>query len=41
MIISDNYLSILEKLFIMYKSISNDFNGIKVINIIDWLLKKR
>ena len=35
--ISDNY----EKIILtMDKTINNDFNGIKVINIIDWLLKK-
>lgn len=35
--ISDNY----EKIILtMNKTINNDFNGIKVINIIDWLLKK-
>lgn len=34
--ISDNY----EKIILtMDKSINNDFNGIKVMNIIDWLLK--
>lgn len=34
--ITDNY----EKIILtMDKSINNDFNGIKVINIIDWLLK--
>ena len=35
--ISDNY----EKIILtMDKTINNDFNGIKVINIIDWLLKE-
>lgn len=34
--ISDNY----EKIILtMDKSINNDYNGIKVLNIIDWLLK--
>ena len=34
--INDNY----EKIILtMDKSINNDYNGIKVINIIDWLLK--
>ena len=35
--INDNY----EKIILtMDRSINNDFNGIKVINIIDWLLKE-
>ena len=34
--INDNY----EKIILtMDKSINNDYNGIKVLNIIDWLLK--
>ena len=34
--IEDNY----EKIILtMDKSINNDYNGIKVVNIIDWLLK--
>ena len=34
--LSDNY----EKIILtMDKSINNDYNGIKVLNIIDWLLK--
>ena len=34
--ISDNY----EKIILtMDKSINNDINGIKIVNIIDWLLK--
>lgn len=34
--INDNY----EKIILtMDKTINNDYNGIKVINIIDWLLK--
>ena len=35
--ISDNY----EKIILtMDKSINNDINGIKIVNIIDWLLEE-